>query len=365
MRISHTALAVLLASADAFAGTPGSYSSFKFDDAESLSDVAYTVTVEQDPGSQSAVFWSHQVAFTNGTVAYAGMQTDAGPDRLFLFSVWGATEYKPGSRGSFCIRFDGEGSGISCRMWHVWTPGQPYRFHYESEGRGWFGMTITNLTTGKGFKLGSIKIGADGLKPESTSWVEYYRWSDKRSSCETEPYSRARFEAPVGNRGRLRAHVSGTNKSDCRDHVLVTDNRTYAMHVDAMGNSVMAPITGLAGKCVDVRGGKNASGTPLILYSCHGGANQSWVLAHDGTIHSSLFTCLDASDGDARSKTCNGSAAQQWQIKGTALINPASSKCLDVEGGRSDDGTRLILYECHGGANQQWTFPVRPIAGNQ
>ena len=139
MRIIHVAFAVALASTEALADTPGSYSSFTFDNVKSLSDVAYTVTVEQDPGSQSAVFWSNQVDFTNGTVAYAGMQTDAGPDRLFLFSVWGATEYKAGSRGSFCVRFDGEGWGMSCRMWHTWTPGQPYRFHYQSEGGGWFG----------------------------------------------------------------------------------------------------------------------------------------------------------------------------------------------------------------------------------
>lgn len=32
----------------------------------------------------------------------------------------------------------------------------------------------------------------------------------------------------------------------------------------------------------------------------------------------------------------------------------ASGKCLDLPGGRAEDGTPPIQYECHGGLNQQW-----------
>jgi hypothetical protein len=29
-------------------------------------------------------------------------------------------------------------------------------------------------------------------------------------------------------------------------------------------------------------------------------------------------------------------------------------KCLDVAGGNSDDGTEVLLWDCHGGDNQRW-----------
>lgn len=354
---------VLVPAAPAQAGdTPGSYSNFSFDGVSGLSDVAYTITVQQDPGAQSQVYWSNQVSFTNGLGGYAGMQTNAGPDRLFLFSVWDTTEYKVGSAGSFCLRFGGEGEGISCRMWHTWTAGHSYRFHYRAEGGGWIGMTVTDTTSGTSFKLGSIKVGADLLSPGSVSWVEYYRWSDARSSCASEPYSRARFETPTGNNGSLRARITSTSESTCQDMVTVTNGGDHSVHTNGIGNSVMGPLTGIAGKCADVSGGSGTSGTPVVLYGCTGGANQTWVLAHDGTIRSKLFTCLDVSTGKATSATCTGAAGQKWAVQNGALVNPSTGKCLDVEGGGSADGTRLIAYACHGGANQKWTTPVRPAS---
>lgn len=352
--LAALALAAVPATPAQAGDTPGSYSNFSFDGVTGLSDVAYTITVQQDPGAQSQVYWSNQVSFTNGRGGYAGMQTNAGPDRLFLFSVWDTTEYRVGSAGSFCQRFGGEGEGISCRMWHTWTAGHSYRFHYRAEGSGWIGLTVTDTTSGTSFKLGSILVGADRLSPGSVSWVEYYRWSDSRSSCASEPYSRARFEAPTGNDGTLRARITSTSESTCQDMVTVTNGGDHSVHTNGIGNSVMGPLTGIAGKCADV------DGAAVILHTCHGGADQAWVLAYDGTIRSKLFTCLDASTGQAASATCTGAAGQKWTVRNGTLVN--GGKCLDVEGGGSADGTRLILYTCHGGANQQWATPARPTS---
>ncbi len=44
------------------------------------------------------------------------------------------------------------------------------------------------------------------------------------------------------------------------------------------------PITGLAGKCVDVAGGAVANGTAVQLYDCNGTAAQQWTVGADGTI---------------------------------------------------------------------------------
>ncbi|WP_084721776.1 RICIN domain-containing protein [Rhodococcus marinonascens] len=42
---------------------------------------------------------------------------------------------------------------------------------------------------------------------------------------------------------------------------------------------------------------------------------------------------------------------------GGAIVNAASGKCLDVTDSESANGTRLQLWDCTGGTNQQWNFP--------
>ncbi|MFD3521030.1 ricin-type beta-trefoil lectin domain protein [Streptomyces sp. NPDC058653] len=37
------------------------------------------------------------------------------------------------------------------------------------------------------------------------------------------------------------------------------------------------------------------------------------------------------------------------------LVNAQSGRCLDVDGAVTTSGTRTIVYDCHRGANQQWT----------
>lgn len=53
-------------------------------------------------------------------------------------------------------------------------------------------------------------------------------------------------------------------------------------------------------------------------------------------------------------------AAKQWTYSASthALVNKASGRCLDVPGSDSTSGTALDLWDCHGGANQQWSVPA-------
>ncbi|MGH3994788.1 MAG: ricin-type beta-trefoil lectin domain protein, partial [Pseudonocardiaceae bacterium] len=55
---------------------------------------------------------------------------------------------------------------------------------------------------------------------------------------------------------------------------------------------VSGRITGLAGKCVDVRGSGTADGTAVQLYTCNGTAAQTWTVASDGTLRA-LGKCMD------------------------------------------------------------------------
>jgi glucose/arabinose dehydrogenase len=122
------------------------------------------------------------------------------------------------------------------------------------------------------------------------------------------------------------------------------------------------PITGAAGKCVDVNGAGTADGTKIQLWSCNGGANQRWT--RTGTTLRALGKCMGvaggatADGGLVQLSTCTGAGAQSWTpgTNGT-LVNAQSGRCLDATGGSSADGTQLIIWSCHGGTNQRWTLP--------
>ncbi|MFJ8923103.1 ricin-type beta-trefoil lectin domain protein [Streptomyces sp. NPDC102415] len=121
------------------------------------------------------------------------------------------------------------------------------------------------------------------------------------------------------------------------------------------------PITGLAGKCVDVAAGSAANGTAVQLYDCNGTAAQQWTVGGDGTIRA-LGKCLDVASGGTADGTrvqlwdCNGSAAQQWATPAARdIVNPQADKCLDVSGANTANGTRLQIATCTGVPAQKWT----------
>ena len=111
-----------------------------------------------------------------------------------------------------------------------------------------------------------------------------------------------------------------------------------------------------------MRGGNSADGTPVQLFACNGTAGQQWTAPGDGTL-TTLGKCLDVTGGGTgngalvQSFSCNATGAQQWQARADgSLLNPHSGRCLDDTrfGG---SGTQLELWDCNGGANQQWTQP--------
>ncbi len=53
-----------------------------------------------------------------------------------------------------------------------------------------------------------------------------------------------------------------------------------------------AAVIGLAGKCMDVKGGQLNDGAEVILWSCHGGVNQKWFKQGD-QIQTVNGKCLD------------------------------------------------------------------------
>ncbi|NJL27559.1 MAG: hypothetical protein HC897_06500 [Thermoanaerobaculia bacterium] len=123
-----------------------------------------------------------------------------------------------------------------------------------------------------------------------------------------------------------------------------------------------AEIVGFATKCLDVRGGSTAEGADVILFRCHGGANQRWdlpVRGFSGEIVGVGGQCLDIR-GTVRDRarvemrSCDGGPTQQWRFGQDGRIVGAEGLCLDVLENNSNDGARIVVFECHGTANQRW-----------
>ena len=70
--------------------------------------------------------------------------------------------------------------------------------------------------------------------------------------------------------------------------------------------------------------------------------------------------CLDVPNSSQTDGTylqlwdCNGGANQQWTLTSTNQLTVYGTKCLDVPGHATDRGTRVEIWTCNGGANQQW-----------
>jgi hypothetical protein len=125
----------------------------------------------------------------------------------------------------------------------------------------------------------------------------------------------------------------------------------------------VGPITGIAGKCVDISASNTTPGTPVQLYTCNGTGAQRWTVNPDGSLGAFGSNCLDITNGGTADGTkvqlwpCNGTGAQVWHVQGNALVNPPSGKCLDDPASNTADGTRLQIWTCNGTAAQQWTLP--------
>jgi hypothetical protein len=130
-----------------------------------------------------------------------------------------------------------------------------------------------------------------------------------------------------------------------------------------VAQAATGPITGIAGKCVDVNAASSANGTAIQLYDCNGSNAQQWTVGSDGSLQA-LGKCLDVtSAGTANGTTiqlwdCNGSTAQKWTANAAKnLVNTGSGKCLDATGNATANGTPLEIWSCNGQPNQKWNQP--------
>jgi hypothetical protein len=139
------------------------------------------------------------------------------------------------------------------------------------------------------------------------------------------------------------------------------DNLSITPGSGGGGGGPTGTIVGVgSGRCVDVPGASQTSGTQVELWDCNGGSNQQWTATTAGELRVYGSDCLDAAASGAGAKvdiwTCTGGANQQWKLNADGTITGVQSGlCLDATGAGTANGTLLELWTCNGGSNQQWT----------
>jgi Ricin-type beta-trefoil lectin domain/Glycosyl hydrolase family 76/Ricin-type beta-trefoil lectin domain-like len=145
-----------------------------------------------------------------------------------------------------------------------------------------------------------------------------------------------------------------------------TANQTFTLTSRSTGTGPATgpgPVTsGIAGKCLDLKGGTTTDGTAVQLWDCDGTAAQRWTAFPDGSLQDS-GKCLDATSQGTANGTlleiwdCNGGSNQVWQPHDGGYVNPASGRCLDDPNSSTTNGTQLEIWDCNGGSNQTWSLP--------
>ena len=117
-----------------------------------------------------------------------------------------------------------------------------------------------------------------------------------------------------------------------------------------------------SGRCVDVPGASQASGTQVELWDCDGGSNQLWTATAASELRVYGSDCLDANGQGATAgtkvviSTCTGAANQKWNLNADGTITGVQSGlCLDATGAGTGNGTLIELWTCNGGGNQRWS----------
>ncbi|MFG2822414.1 family 20 glycosylhydrolase [Kitasatospora sp. NPDC048365] len=109
-------------------------------------------------------------------------------------------------------------------------------------------------------------------------------------------------------------------------------NSLYELEAYAPGGLAGTHTLTAAGKALDVPGSSTKTGTQLITWAPHGGANQQWQFSAD-------------TDGS-------------W-----TLTNAASHLCADISGGSTAAGAAVIQWTCTGTDNQHWILTALPGGG--
>lgn len=114
------------------------------------------------------------------------------------------------------------------------------------------------------------------------------------------------------------------------------------------------------GLCLDIEGSARP-GNNLIVFDCHNAGNQRFEWSRRGELRVGGL-CVDVADGNTDDGArviawqCNGQRNQRWRSEGGQIRSEATGKCLDLKEGRSRPKQPVIMWRCNGKSNQQWSW---------
>lgn len=125
-----------------------------------------------------------------------------------------------------------------------------------------------------------------------------------------------------------------------------------------------------SGKCLTVRGASHANNAVVNQYRCVSGAKNQWWIVYDGGGLARRFTnfesqkCLSLKGGrtakgtPAVQRDCEGTPDQIWYTmppyREGEMGRSGGKGCLDVQGASKADNAPVIVWKCNSRSNQKW-----------
>jgi hypothetical protein len=352
---------------------PGTHANYQWDPAvTSLTSIDFNVAVDVDPGYRANVLWGTRFALSGSNqIGRAGIEDNANVGPNFVFTVRGATQYKSGAPGSYCVVHTGDNTRVTCRLPYNWINTHPYQFHVAYEGGQWLGVTVTDTyTPQQSFKLGSILTDTTSISPQGmVGKTAYLEASSPNSNCYNQPYTEATFSGPTGNGGQFATTIAsvGINAGCASFSGINPESNGYSDQTNGFGNLPRGVVIGDDNLCVDAGNGKT-NGAAITSQTCDKKAEgQAWVFAEDGTVRLQSNLCLDVANADPSSGAvviadqCNGSAGQYWTLGGFNNIIQSNINQFCLTEGAA--GAQMTMQDCSAGPvlGQNWTVPEIPV----
>ncbi|GAB1511025.1 RICIN domain-containing protein [Actinophytocola sp. KF-1] len=109
---------------------------------------------------------------------------------------------------------------------------------------------------------------------------------------------------------------------------------------------------------VTVTGGNWPSGAQTVM--ANAGPRDGGTPHTTAIVGGQSARCVDVTGASTANGTrvqlwdCHGGTNQQWTYTSGKQLVVYGGKCLDASGGGTANGTAAIIWDCHGGTNQQW-----------
>jgi hypothetical protein len=116
--------------------------------------------------------------------------------------------------------------------------------------------------------------------------------------------------------------------------------------------------------CLNDADNVTTAGNPVQVYTCEGGASETWTAEPDATIRFDSDYCMTVTGNGTTTGTtveldpCTAAdTAQAWTPEASgALYNPASGLCL-YDPGATTNGTQAEISTCASSRTEDWPLP--------